>query len=172
VKDGFNATYYASHNPDVVAVFGSGESGLLYHFETYGKKEGRLAFDPTDVQTVTHHAFWGAVSTTKDGFNAAYYASHNPDVVAVFGSDSNNLLYHFETYGKKEGRLAYEPVQTSLAAAATSSIIHVDGLQSLTAAITDLNDVPASTFHTEVHLVEPIALLGMASADQHYGLAA
>ena len=161
-KDGFNAAYYASHNPDVVAVYGSGESALLSHYQNYGKKEGRAAYDATDVETATHHAFWGAVGTARDGFNAAYYASHNPDVVSVFGNDSGNLLYHFETFGKKEGRLAYEA--TAPVAAATSSVS--------TTAIADLHDVPASAFHTELHMVEPVALLGVASPDQHYGLAA
>ncbi|MGN0427175.1 MAG: LysM peptidoglycan-binding domain-containing protein [Agathobacter sp.] len=37
-------------------------------------------------------------------FNATYYAAQNPDVVAVYGTKSENLFSHFLTYGIYEGR--------------------------------------------------------------------
>lgn len=109
VQDGFNAAYYAAHNPDVV------KSGidLLTHYETYGKAEGRLGYDAT----VISHAYWGAVSGVQDGFNAAFYAAHNPDVVAA-GVD---LLSHYETYGKAEGRLGYDPAAGTAADGTTAA---------------------------------------------------
>jgi beta-glucanase (GH16 family) len=163
VKDGFNAVYYAAHNPDVVA---SGMN-LLYHYDTFGKNEGRLGYDPTDIQTATHHADWGAVSTVTDGFNALYYAAHNPDVVAS-GMD---LLYHYETFGKKEGRAAYDI--TELVANAASPVLYSGGQTSTTdTSLVDLHDLSASSFHTEFHSLEPITLLGVTNIDQHYGLAA
>lgn len=44
--------------------------------------------------------------TLPDGteFDAEYYASHNPDVVAAFGDDPEALLNHYLMYGKAEGR--------------------------------------------------------------------
>ncbi len=109
VQDGFNAAYYAAHNPDVV------KSGmdLLTHYETYGKAEGRLGYDAT----VTSHAYWGVVTGVKDGFNAAFYAAHNLDVVAS-GMD---LLTHYETYGKAEGRLGYDPAAGTAADGTTAA---------------------------------------------------
>ena len=41
-----------------------------------------------------------------EGFDAAYYAAQNPDVVAVIGNDAAMLETHYETYGKAEGRKA------------------------------------------------------------------
>ena len=102
--DGFNAAYYLAKNPDVAA------AGVdpLRHYETYGKKEGRLPFDPTAVQDASH-AYWGADSTKPDGFNAAYYLAHNPDVLLA-GVDP---LTHYETYGKKERRLPFDAGATT-----------------------------------------------------------
>ena len=40
-----------------------------------------------------------------DDFDAVYYAVQNPDVVAVFGTDADELYKHYLEYGKKEGRL-------------------------------------------------------------------
>lgn len=41
-------------------------------------------------------------------FDAEYYAAHNPDVVAVFGSDANTLFQHYIAFGQAEGRLPFE----------------------------------------------------------------
>lgn len=40
-------------------------------------------------------------------FDPNYYAAAYPDVVAVFGTDSQALLKHYQDYGMKEGRLPY-----------------------------------------------------------------
>lgn len=37
-------------------------------------------------------------------FDPDYYASHNPDVVAVYGSDPESLYRHYLEYGYNEGR--------------------------------------------------------------------
>ena len=39
-------------------------------------------------------------------FDAAYYAEHNPDVVAALGNSEEALLDHYNTFGKGEGRRA------------------------------------------------------------------
>ena len=48
-----------------------------------------------------------APETMPDGtiFDAEYYASENPDVVAVMGKDANLLYIHYQVFGKNEGRL-------------------------------------------------------------------
>ena len=53
---------------------------------------------------------FAAPQTMPDGntFDPEYYAEHNPDVVAVFGTDANALYSHYKTYGIKEGRLPYD----------------------------------------------------------------
>lgn len=47
---------------------------------------------------------WGLTQ----GFDAAYYAEANPDVVAALGTDPVALWNHYITYGKSEGRKMYE----------------------------------------------------------------
>ena len=39
-------------------------------------------------------------------FNATYYSNKYPDLKAAFGTNTNNLLNHFKTYGISEGRQA------------------------------------------------------------------
>ncbi|SOB81112.1 Glycosyl hydrolases family 16 [Sphingomonas guangdongensis] len=97
---GFNAIYYASRNPDVVA---SGMD-LLFHWQTFGKAEGRLAYDPADTLSAANHPDWSAIVDMPGGFNAAYYAAHNADVVAA----GVNLLDHWLNHGKTEGRMGYD----------------------------------------------------------------
>lgn len=43
----FDAEYYRSNNPDVVAVLGDTEEILLQHYINHGAAEGRLPFSPT-----------------------------------------------------------------------------------------------------------------------------
>lgn len=42
-------------------------------------------------------------------FDAAYYASNNPDVKAIFGTDEQTLYTHYKMFGKNEGRLPVAP---------------------------------------------------------------
>lgn len=57
---------------------------------------------------------YAAPQTMPDGnvFDAEYYAAHNPDVVAVLGTDANALYNHYKTCGIKEGRLPYDGAAT------------------------------------------------------------
>lgn len=47
-------------------------------------------------------------------FDPQFYASTYPDVVAVFGTDANALYQHYQAYGKKEGRLPYDPATVTV----------------------------------------------------------
>lgn len=48
--------------------------------------------------------------TMSDGtvFDAEYYARNNPDVVAVYGTDTAALFSHYQSYGRAEGRAPAE----------------------------------------------------------------
>lgn len=48
--------------------------------------------------------------TMSDGtvFDAEYYAQHNSDVVAVYGTDTAALFSHYQSYGRAEGRAPAE----------------------------------------------------------------
>lgn len=83
----FDPEYYASTNPDVVAVLGTDPNMLYLHYTLYGRAEGRLAVAPS-----------------ADGFDAAYYAARYPDVAAALGRDPQLLFLHYSRYGKAEGR--------------------------------------------------------------------
>ena len=46
-------------------------------------------------------------------FDATFYAATYPDVKAAFGTNENLLYQHYLNNGKKEGRLPYDPKETS-----------------------------------------------------------
>lgn len=94
----FDANWYATQNPDVVAVIGNDAAALEQHYNTFGKAEGRTA-NATSDSTVTNSGT--AMSAV---FDAAYYAAMNPDVVAVYGTDAMSLYTHYISVGINEGR--------------------------------------------------------------------
>lgn len=47
----FDAEYYAETYPDVVAAFGTDSLLLYQHYINFGQKEGRLPYDPAQLQT-------------------------------------------------------------------------------------------------------------------------
>lgn len=49
-----------------------------------------------------------ASGQSDDGFDAAFYASKYPDVVAELGNDPVALKQHYDMFGKKEGRKAHK----------------------------------------------------------------
>ena len=139
--EGFDADWYADHNPDVAAVCGGNEEALYNHYVSYGIYEGRsgsadfnvaaymvanpdlvAAFGDDPVAFLNHYETightenritTGNVSLSNGGvtrsenacsFDAAYYALHKPDVLAVFGNDYDALYAHYLTFGITEGR--------------------------------------------------------------------
>jgi GH25 family lysozyme M1 (1,4-beta-N-acetylmuramidase) len=79
----FDAEYYASHNPDVVKVYGENPSALLSHFINNGMKEGRQG---------------------KDSFEVFSYRSRYQDLRGTYGNDLKEYYYHYMKYGYLEGR--------------------------------------------------------------------
>lgn len=71
----FDAEYYASHNPDVVAAFGNSEAMLYKHYVEYGKKEGRLPFDNGKTATVAVGSSSAFAEKAASAFAANDYAT-------------------------------------------------------------------------------------------------
>ncbi|MBR3307828.1 MAG: transglutaminase domain-containing protein [Lachnospiraceae bacterium] len=90
----FDAEYYAESNPDVKAAFGNDKALLYRHYRDYGIKEGRYPYRPGS-----------AMASFENGFDAAVYAAHNPDVVQALGSSPTVLYKHFHDHGSKEDRV-------------------------------------------------------------------
>lgn len=126
--DGFNAEYYAAHNPDVVAA----GMNMLDHWERYGRNEGRLPYDADPVAPQTPaptsdanagNPAWASNPDRPDGFNAAYYLAANPDVAAV-GMDP---LLHWQKHGQFEGRLPFENAPADLKPSWVATETRADG---------------------------------------------
>ncbi len=95
----FDAEFYAKTYPDVVAVLGTDAAALYKHYQTYGKKEGRLPFAPAAQSSAAPAASASAAqpagvpataSKMADGgwFDPAFYALTYPDVVKALGMDT------------------------------------------------------------------------------------
>lgn len=85
LKDVFDAEYYAEHNADVVAAFGTDEAALFTHFAAFGVNEGRQG---------------------NATFNVSEYRNAYPDLQAAFGDDWDAYVNHYMTTGVYEGRIA------------------------------------------------------------------
>ena len=98
----FDPDYYAQMNPDVVITVGLDPMALYDHYVRYGRKEGRAAVAPQDV----------VATIDPNAFDAAYYGARYPDVAASFGNDARILQWHYECWGKAEGRFANIAAET------------------------------------------------------------
>lgn len=76
----------------------------------------------TAVMLQTSMTAFAAPKQMSDGgvFDAAYYASSNPDVKAIFGTNEQDLYMHYKMFGKNEGRLPVAP--TTYPTPVTSSV--------------------------------------------------
>ena len=121
----FDATYYADKYPDLKAAFGYNTSALKQHYETNGKKEGRMAspvFDPmyylnkypdlkaafgTNYEAAYNHFRTNGINENRVGskyFDVNYYISNNSDVKKAYYSSKTYSLVHFVQNGLNEGR--------------------------------------------------------------------
>jgi len=85
LKDVFDPEYYAEHNADVVAAFGTDEAALFTHFAVFGVNEGRQGMA---------------------AFNVSEYRNAYADLQAAFGDDWDAYVNHYMTTGVYEGRTA------------------------------------------------------------------
>ena len=116
----FDAEYYAEHNADLKAAYGTDEAKLYEHFVNYGIEEGRRAslyFDVKfymnqngqsfretmkgDYEKAFKHFLTNADTAAgrklSDAFDAAYYASQTP---AMAGATDLALLQNYIAEGK------------------------------------------------------------------------
>lgn len=93
LKDVFDPEYYAEHNADVVAAFGTDEAALFTHFAVFGVNEGRQGMA---------------------AFNVSEYRNAYADLQAAYGDDWDAYVNHYMTTGVYEGRIAgvYGPIVT------------------------------------------------------------
>ena len=108
----FDAEFYASSYPDVVAVFGTNPDLLYMHYALCGKAEGRLAVSPSYVPTTTN--------TGSFDFDVVYYAGRYPDVATILGYDPALLKLHYDLYGKAEGRFPNAAAEAAAGSSAAS----------------------------------------------------
>ena len=110
----FDAEFYATTYPDVVAVLGIDEAVLYNHYVLCGSKEGRLPFAPNAATPSV--APTNGVKVMPDGnkFDAGFYATRYPDIAAVLGTDEAVLYNHYVLCGIKEGRLPYAGAEQDL----------------------------------------------------------
>lgn len=107
----FDAEYYANTYADVKAALGTDEKVLYDHYVQFGKAEGRLPMAPTTTKT--------PATTTKEAFDAKFYADTYPDLKAAFGYDETALYNHYIQSGKAEGRIATPTAQVKQQAKTT-----------------------------------------------------
>lgn len=122
----YNKDYYLENNPDVFQAYGGDDALTLYHFLTYGMREGRIAnpvFDPQyyrdsypdlnaafgdDISKYYYHFLNFGISESRRSspvFDVVYYKNHYPDLINAFAGQSNDAyLRHFVQFGMKEGR--------------------------------------------------------------------
>lgn len=99
----FDAEYYATNNPDVVAALGTDETALWTHYVNYGQNEGRKPC--ADMAAVAPE------SSTGDLFDPIFYIKNYPDIFYAIGYNPDALYNHYLSNGQSEGRLPYEGAQ-------------------------------------------------------------
>lgn len=95
--------WYAEKNPDVVAAFGNSLEMLQLHYETYGRKEARMA-NAHDAEAQLRRLF-----------NSKEYAALYPDVKAAFGENTEAMFQHYMAFGLLESRRPSEKVSQATA---------------------------------------------------------
>ena len=80
----YDYDYYRKNNPDVVAVYGDDDIGILGHFIFCGMREGRQG---------------------SAEFNVFTYAGNYPDLINAFFCDLPQYYLHYLLSGKAEGRV-------------------------------------------------------------------
>lgn len=144
LKDVFDAEYYAEHNADVVATFGTDEAALFTHFAVFGVNEGRQGMA---------------------AFNVSEYRNAYPDLQAAYGDDWDAYVNHYMTTGVYEGRIAgvYGSIDTQAPSVDTTVPVPVETSQPVVSENPSLEEVVASPEIEAVVDYMNEVLVGMAS---------
>lgn len=121
----FSVAAYRALNTSLDTPFAGDDAGLVQHYISTGRTEGRLAtgfdaeayaaqnkdvFDLYGLDAkalLTHYQTNGMrEGRVAEGFDAVAYAALNKDVFAAYGLDHRALVQHYILYGEAEGRLA------------------------------------------------------------------
>lgn len=103
--------WYAAKNPDVVAEVGDSPEALRRHYETFGKKEARMA-NENDTE-----------SQLRKFFNAKEYAALYSDVKEAFGDDEEAMFQHYISYGLLETRRPCDKVSYEAAVSLKNTVV-------------------------------------------------
>lgn len=95
-KENFDYEWYLEKHPDLASVVDVNDKETIWNF----------------YLNIGEPAGWNgrvaeAYLIREADFDDARYASENPDVAAVFGTDSQALYEHYVSYGIAEGRKGY-----------------------------------------------------------------
>ena len=130
----FDWEYYYAANSDVAKAFGRDPAKLRWHYDNYGKNEGRAPsklFNPkeylalySDLKNHFRNDYKGAYNhfvsyginesrQASSKFSVSIYKANYEDLRKAFGN--NNLLYlkHYREYGEREGRNAVKKISTT-----------------------------------------------------------
>lgn len=121
----FSIAAYRALNTSLDTRFAGDDAGLVQHYVSTGRTEGRLAtgfdaeayaaqnkdiFDLYGLDAkalLTHYQTTGMrEGRVAEGFDAVAYAALNKDLYAAYGLDHRALVQHYILYGEAEGRLA------------------------------------------------------------------
>lgn len=103
--------WYAAKNPDVVAELGDTPEALRWHYETFGRKEARMA-NENDTE-----------SQLRKLFNAKEYAALYSDVKEAFGDDEEAMFQHYISYGLLETRRPCDKVSYEAAVSLKNTVV-------------------------------------------------
>ncbi len=106
----FDPVHYAQNNPDVVAAVGNNPGRLFSHYIISGIHENRTPFEGATPGTRVNYeapTVSNMMNNQNQIFDGNYYAQNNPDVVSVFGSDTQALYQHYISNGMSEKRVPY-----------------------------------------------------------------
>ena len=97
----FSLTSYRNMNSDLRWEFGTNLPAYYWHYTAVGRLEGRIATGNVILQPV---AMFGGVDYSSI-YNYVAYTANNPDIQKAYRDDDTGALWHFVTFGMKEGRL-------------------------------------------------------------------
>ena len=139
----FDWEYYYNNNYDLQRAFGKNQSKLRQHYENYGKKEGRApseffdpkvylglysdlrnAFGSTNYTAAYNHFVSHGIKEQRQAsntFSIAVYKKNYEDLRKAYGNDHAMYIYHYKTYGKKEGRNPIKSITSNTSASTKPS---------------------------------------------------
>lgn len=158
----FDYEFYYWSYIDLREAFGYDPVALESHYNTYGKKEGRvpsLYFNPVtyleenpdvvkalgyDYTQAYNHFIGSGFWEGRNGsifFDAICYLENYSDLVNAFGYDYLSAISHFKTYGMREARAASDRFDVSCYMDNNLDLVRIHGYKNLLSYFIHYNDV-------------------------------